>query len=87
MNPTRAWEAIEKAEKHRALSQLALSHLDSALQKLLQDANVCIFYQHSDGWVVLWGHDQNTPVTSLDLPKLLRGTKDEALQQLWEHRI
>lgn len=78
---------IELAEKHRRHMQAALEPLNKKLQKLLEDDAVQIFYQASDGWVVLFRDCYNTPVHFLDMERLLKMTKEEALNYLMSETV
>lgn len=75
-----ARKAISLANKHRLKIDEALLPLNEALASVVDDAY--IFYQESDGWVIFFNGDYNTPTGSVDFDKLLNMNTEEAVEYL-----
>lgn len=83
----KASHSLNTAETARARMEAALAPVNKRLSALLEDSNASVFYQHGDGWVVLFDGDHNAPLWTMDIDKLLTLGKDEALAYLRERSI
>lgn len=78
---------LERAERQRLAMEKSLVPINTALSSLLDDYNASVLFQHSDGWVVLFGADHNAKIDHGDLDLLLTLSKEDALEFLHDRTL
>lgn len=80
-------ELMTRAEAHREQMQASLDAVNKKLVALLGQSEASVFYQHSDGWCVLFSEDHNAHLSSIDIESLLSMSRSQALSYLHARSI
>ena len=80
---------LKMADKHRIKMQRITDAITSDVAKLLEDDgnHLDVFYQHGDGWVVMFGDALNARLTFGEFDKLLSLNSKDALEFLMSKTI
>lgn len=73
---------LRRAEKHRQEMEKALAPINRALSLLFDDYNASVFYQPSDGWVILFDDDHSARLSAEEIDCLLSMSREHALEFL-----
>ena len=75
-------KSLERAEKLRDEMEKNLVPINKAIALLLGDLSASVFYQPSDGWVILFDGEYNARISADQIDCLLSMSKTDALEFL-----
>ena len=79
---------MKRADKHRIAMQAALHEVRTRLVELLDSDETDVFYQASDGWVILFGKDSfNAKLSFSEIDKLFCMDSEQAMEFLLSKSI